>query len=117
MSSPNRPLPAPSVPPNKKRPDDSYIVHLDGEGLIIAKIMVDAIDPQIMRENGWKAGLSRNCGNKWKQKGELSQDWPRLRATPFWALLLALPAPAPRYHLPQVAAHVLRGGREKGLGS
>ena len=50
MSSPNRRLSAPSVPPNKKRPDGGYIVHLDGEGLIIAKIMVDAIDPQIMRE-------------------------------------------------------------------
>ena len=35
---------------NKKRPDGSYIVHLDGEDLIITKDMIDETDPQIMRE-------------------------------------------------------------------
>ena len=35
---------------NRKRPDGSYIVHLDGEDLIITKAMIDATDPQIMRE-------------------------------------------------------------------
>ena len=35
---------------NRKRPDGSYIVHLDGEDLIITKDMIDATDPQIMRE-------------------------------------------------------------------
>ena len=35
---------------NRKRPDGSYIVHLDGEDLIITKTMIDATDPQIMRE-------------------------------------------------------------------
>ena len=35
---------------NKKRPDGSYIVHLDGEDLIITKAMIDETDPQIMRE-------------------------------------------------------------------
>lgn len=35
---------------NRKRPDGSYIVHLDGEDLIITKSMIDATDPQIMRE-------------------------------------------------------------------
>ena len=27
------------------------------------------------------------------------------------------PPPAPRHHFPQVAAHILRGGRERSLGS
>ena len=35
---------------NRKRPDGSYIVHLDGEDLIITKAMIDETDPQIMRE-------------------------------------------------------------------
>ena len=35
---------------NRKRPDGSYVVHLDGEDLIITKAMIDATDPQIMRE-------------------------------------------------------------------
>ena len=35
---------------NRKRPDGGYIVHLDGEDLIITKTMVDSADPQIMRE-------------------------------------------------------------------
>ena len=35
---------------NRKKPDGSYIVHLDGEDLIITKTMIDATDPQIMRE-------------------------------------------------------------------
>lgn len=35
---------------NRKRPDGSYIIHLDGEDLIITKAMIDATDPQIMRE-------------------------------------------------------------------
>ena len=35
---------------NRKRPDGSYIVHLDGEDLIITKTMIDETDPQIMRE-------------------------------------------------------------------
>ena len=35
---------------NRKRPDGSYIVHLDGEDLVITKAMIDATDPQIMRE-------------------------------------------------------------------
>ena len=35
---------------NRKRPDGSYIVHLDGEDLIITKAMIDTTDPQIMRE-------------------------------------------------------------------
>lgn len=35
---------------NRKRPDGSYIVHLDGEDLIITKAMMDSTDPQIMRE-------------------------------------------------------------------
>ena len=35
---------------NRKRPDGSYIVHLDGEDLIITKDMIDETDPQIMRE-------------------------------------------------------------------
>lgn len=35
---------------NRKRPDGSYIVHLDGEDLIITKAMIDSTDPQIMRE-------------------------------------------------------------------
>lgn len=35
---------------NRKRPDGSYIIHLDGEDLIITKAMMDATDPQIMRE-------------------------------------------------------------------
>lgn len=35
---------------NRKRPDDSYVVHLDGEDLIITKAMIDETDPQIMRE-------------------------------------------------------------------
>ena len=35
---------------NRKRPDGGYIVHLDGEDLIITKAMIDATDPQIMRE-------------------------------------------------------------------
>lgn len=35
---------------NRKRPDGSYIVHLDGEDLIITKTMIDSTDPQIMRE-------------------------------------------------------------------
>ena len=50
MSSPNQPLLAPSIPPKQKRPDGSYIVHLDGEDLIITKAMIDETDPQIMRE-------------------------------------------------------------------
>ena len=35
---------------NRKRPDGSYIVHLDGEDLIITKAMIDETDPQIMHE-------------------------------------------------------------------
>ena len=35
---------------NRKGPDGSYVVHLDGEDLIITKAMIDATDPQIMRE-------------------------------------------------------------------
>ena len=35
---------------NRKRLDGSYIVHLDGEDLIITKAMIDSTDPQIMRE-------------------------------------------------------------------
>lgn len=35
---------------NRNRPDGSYIVHLDGEDLIITKAMIDETDPQIMRE-------------------------------------------------------------------
>ena len=35
---------------NRKRPDGSHIVHLDGEDLIITKAMIDETDPQIMRE-------------------------------------------------------------------
>lgn len=35
---------------NRKRPDGSHIVHLDGEDLIITKTMIDETDPQIMRE-------------------------------------------------------------------
>ena len=35
---------------NRKRPDGSYIVHLDGEDLIVTKAMIDETDPQIMRE-------------------------------------------------------------------
>ena len=35
---------------NRKKPDGSYIVHLDGEDLIITKTMIDETDPQIMRE-------------------------------------------------------------------
>ena len=38
------------------------------------------------------------------------------RSNAFWALFLVFPAPAPRHHLPQVAAHALRGGRERSLG-
>ena len=35
---------------NRKRPDGSYIVHLDGEDLIVTKAMIEETDPQIMRE-------------------------------------------------------------------
>lgn len=35
---------------NRKSPDGSYIIHLDGEDLIITKAMIDETDPQIMRE-------------------------------------------------------------------
>lgn len=35
---------------NRKRPDGSYVVHLDGEDLIVTKAMIDETDPQIMRE-------------------------------------------------------------------
>lgn len=35
---------------NRKRPDGSYVVHLDGEDLIVTKAMIDATNPQIMRE-------------------------------------------------------------------
>ena len=35
---------------NRKRPDGSYIVHLDEEDLIITKAMIDETNPQIMRE-------------------------------------------------------------------
>ena len=35
---------------NRKRSDGSYVVHLDGEDLIITKAMMDETDPQIMRE-------------------------------------------------------------------
>ena len=35
---------------NRKKPDGSYIVHLDGEDLIITKTMIDETDSQIMRE-------------------------------------------------------------------
>ena len=35
---------------NRKRPDGSYVVHLDGEDLIVTKAMIDETDSQIMRE-------------------------------------------------------------------